>query len=137
MWGEIENARFIVDKFLTDLSSLRKDSRYSNLDMIQEKEYSGTANDYTYYDNEYNSDPNFRFQDKPRQKLVAYEYWGYWDINNDGIVKPIVATWVGDTMIRLEENPYPDKQIPFVVVQYLPPDNETVYGDADASTIKR
>lgn len=26
-----------------------------------------------------------------------------WDINNDGIVKPIVATWVGDTMIRLEE----------------------------------
>lgn len=134
--GEIENARFIVDKFLTDLSSLRKDSRYSNLDMIQEKEYSGTANDYTYYDNEYNSDPNFRFQDKPRQKLVAYEYWGYWDINNDGIVKPIVATWVGDTMIRLEENPYPDKQIPFVVVQYLPPDNETVYGDADASLLR-
>lgn len=35
--GEIENARFIVDKFLTDLSSLRKDSRYSNLDMIQRR----------------------------------------------------------------------------------------------------
>ena len=134
--GEIENARFIIDKFLTDLSSLKKDSRYSNLDMIQEKEYSGVANDYTYYDDEFNSDPNFRFQDKPRQKLVAYEYWGYWDINGDGIVKSIVATWIGDTMIRLEENPYPDKQLPFVVVQYLPPDNETVYGDADASLLK-
>ena len=39
-------------------------------------------------------------------------------------------------MIRLEENPYPDKQLPFVVVQYLPPDYETVYGDADASLLK-
>ena len=48
---------------------------------------------------------------------MAYEYWGYWDINNDGIVKPFVATWVGDVMIRLEENPYPDKQLPYVLVQ--------------------
>ena len=133
--GEIENARFIIDKFLTDLSTLKKDNRYSNLNMIQEKDYSSAA-DTAYYDSEFNNDPSFRFQDKPRQKLVAYEYWGYWDINGDGIVKPIVATWIGDTMIRLEENPYPDKQLPFVVVQYLPPDNETVYGDADASLLK-
>lgn len=133
--GEIENAKFIIDKFLTDLSTLKKDNRYSNLNMIQEKDYSSAA-DTAYYDSEFNNDPSFRFQDKPRQKLVAYEYWGYWDINGDGIVKPIVATWIGDTMIRLEENPYPDKQLPFVVVQYLPPDNETVYGDADASLLK-
>ena len=133
--GEVSNAKFIIDKFLTDLSTLKKDSRYSNLEKIQEKEYS-SASDTTYYDSEYNNDPNFRFNDKPRQKLVAYEYWGYWDINGDGIVKPIVATWIGDTMIRLEENPYPDKQLPFVVVQYLPPDYETVYGDADASLLK-
>ena len=133
--GEIENAKFIIDKFLTDLSTLKKDNRYSNLGMIQEKDYSSAA-DTAYYDSEFNNDPSFRFQDKPRQKLVAYEYWGYWDINGDGIVKPIVATWIGDTMIRLEENPYPDKQLPFVVVQYLPPDNETVYGDADASLLK-
>ena len=133
--GEVGNAKFIIDKFLTDLSTLKKDSRYSNLEKIQEKEYSN-ASDTTYYDSEFNNDPSFRFNDKPRQKLVAYEYWGYWDINSDGIVKPIVATWIGDTMIRLEENPYPDKQLPFVVVQYLPPDNDTVYGDADASLLK-
>ena len=132
--GEIESARFIVDKFLTDLSTLKKDSRYSNLDKISEKEYAG-IDDYSYHDPEY-FEPNFKFQDKPRQKLVAYEYWGYWDINNDGIVKPIIATWIGSTMIRLEENPYPDKKLPFVVVQYLPPDKETVYGDADASLLK-
>ena len=133
--GEISNAKFIVDRFLTDLSSLKKDSRYSNLDAIAEKEYSGVS-DTAYYNYEYNNDPNFRFSDRPRQKLVAYEYWGFWDIDGNGIVKPIVATWIGDTVIRLEENPYPDKELPFVVVQYLPPDNDTVYGDADASLLK-
>ena len=134
--GDIDNAQFIIDKFLTDMSTLRKDSRYSNLDKINEKEYSTSITDYSYYDSEFRNDPNFSFNDKPRKKLLAYEYWGYWDINGDGIVKPIVATWVGDTIIRLEENPYPDKKLPFVVVQYLPPDVETVYGDADASLLK-
>ena len=133
--GDIDNAQFIIDKFTTDLSSLKKDGRYHNLDKIEEKNYA-TVDDTYYHDNDYKSDPSFRFTDKPRKKLVAYEYWGYWDIDDSGIVKPIVATWVGDTIIRLEENPFPDKKLPFVVVQYLPPDNETIYGDSDASLLK-
>ena len=133
--GDIDNAQFIIDKFTTDLSSLKKDGRYYNLDKIEEKNYA-TVDDTYYHDNDYKSDPSFRFTDKPRKKLVAYEYWGYWDIDDSGIVKPIVVTWVGDTIIRLEENPFPDKKLPFVVIQYLPPDNETVYGDSDASLLK-
>ena len=133
--GDINNAQFIIDKFTTDLSSLKKDGRYYNLDKIEEKNYA-TVDDTYYHDNDYKSDPSFRFTDKPRKKLVAYEYWGYWDIDDSGIVKPIVATWVGDTIIRLEENPFPDKKLPFVVIQYLPPDNETIYGDSDASLLK-
>ena len=133
--GDIDNAQFIIDKFTTDLSSLKKDGRYHNLDKIEEKNYATTDDTY-YHDNNYKSDPSFRFTDKPRKKLVAYEYWGYWDIDDSGIVKPIVATWVGDTIIRLEENPFPDKKLPFVIIQYLPPDSETVYGDSDASLLK-
>ena len=133
--GDIDNAQFIIDKFTTDLSSLKKDGRYYNLDKIEEKNYA-TVDDTYYHDNDYKSDPSFRFTDKPRKKLVAYEYWGYWDIDDSGIVKPIVATWVGDTIIRLEENPFPDKKLPFVIIQYLPPDSETVYGDSDASLLK-
>lgn len=133
--GDIDNAQFIIDKFITDLSSLKKDGRYHNLDKIEEKNYA-TVDDTYYHDNDYKSDSSFRFTDKPRKKLVAYEYWGYWDIDDSGIVKPIVATWVGDTIIRLEENPFPDKKLPFVVIQYLPPDNETIYGDSDASLLK-
>ena len=133
--GDIDKARFIIDRFLTDLSTLKQSGLYFNLDKIEKKEYGGVTAEPSYYENEQQNDPNFSFQDKPRQKLVVYEYWGCWDINNDGIVKPIVATWIGDTLIRLDENPFPDKKLPFVVVQYLPPDHDTVYGDADASLL--
>lgn len=130
--GDIDNAQFIVDKFITDLSSLKKDGRYKNLDKIQNTDYDLEKSNY--YST--STEDNFNFNDKPRKKLVVYEYWGYWDIDGDGIVKPIVAAWVGNTIIRLEENFYPDKKLPFVVVQYLPPDDDSVYGDADASLLK-
>ena len=133
--GDIDNAQFIIDKWLSDLSTLKKDGRYHNLDKLEDKNYSIDDDTY-YYENDSARDPLFKFNDSPRKKLVVYEYWGYWDIDGEGIVKPIVATWVGDTIIRLEENPFPDKKLPFVVVQYLPPDNDTVYGDADASLLK-
>ena len=134
--GDLDNAQFIVDRFLTDLSSLKQDGRYSNLDQIQDSDFNSGADDL-YYQSDWKKDVgSFRFSDKARKKLIAHEYWGYWDIDGEGITKPIVATWVGNTLIRLEENPYPDKKPPFVLAQYLPPDWETVYGEADAALLK-
>jgi len=77
----------------------------------------------------------FNFSDKPRKKFVAYEYWGYWDIDNTGILKPIVSTWVGNVMIRLEENPFPDQKLPFISAQYLPV-RKSVYGEPDGELLK-
>ena len=67
--------------------------------------------------------------------MVAYEYWGYWDIDGSGTTKPIVATFVGNTMIRLEENPYPDKKVPFVTVPYLPVPG-SLYGEPDGALLE-
>ena len=132
--GDIDNAQFIIDRFQTDLSTLMEDGKYSNLDAIDVD--TASYNEYPKYEYPEDNLGDFKFNDKPRRKLVVYEYWGYWDINGDGIVKPIVAAWVGNTIIRLEENPYPDKKLPFVIVQYLPPDTNTVYGEADAALLK-
>lgn len=133
--GDINKAQFIIDRFLSDLSTLKKDGRYKNLERISDSAYTSSGEDY-YYESNSKQDPFFTFADKPRKKLIVYEYWGYWDIHNDGVTVPIVATWVGDTMIRLEENPYPDQKLPFVLVQYLPPDTDSVYGDADAALLE-
>lgn len=125
--GVIEKANFAVYHFESSLAELKKDGKYTNLDRINvdnnsvlgEPDHAASA-----------GTRSFSFSDKPRKKLVVYEYWGFWDIDGDGTVKPIVAAWVGSTLIRLEANPYPDKKIPFVVRQYLPV-RKSVFGEPD------
>jgi hypothetical protein len=130
--GDIEKANFAVFSFETSLSELKKDGRYKNLDDINFE----SASVLSEPDHAVNSDDDsFTFKDKARKKVIAREYWGYWDIDDTGEVKPFVATWVGSTFIRLEENPYPDKKLPFVLVQYLPR-RKNIYGEPDAALIE-
>jgi hypothetical protein len=130
--GDIEKANFAIYSFETSLSELKKDGRYQNLDDINFE----SASVLSEPDHAVNSDDDsFTFKDKARKKVIAREYWGYWDIDDTGEVKPFVATWVGSTFIRLEENPYPDKKLPFVLVQYLPR-RKNIYGEPDAALIE-
>ena len=130
--GDLEKAQFLIYSFETDLSDLKKDGRYTNLDkinvsgnsLLSEPDHHSTMEEAV-----------FNFKDKPRQKFVAYEYWGYWDINKTGIVEPIVATYVGDTIIRMESNPFPDQKIPFVMAQMLPKRNSS-YGEPDGALLE-
>lgn len=129
--GNINKAAFVVYSFETCLSDLKKDGRYKNLDQIGVNAQSVLSDpDHTTQDTS-----AFTFKDKPRKKFVAYEYWGYWDIDGDGIAEPIVATWVANTLIRLEENPFPDGKPPFVLVQYLPV-RKSIYGEPDGSLLE-
>jgi len=128
--GDLDKANFVIYMFETSMSDLEKDGRYSNLDKISVTNASVLATpDYV------TQDASFTFADKPRKKFVAYEYWGFWDIHGTGIAKPIVATWVNDVMIRLEENPFPDKKVPFVVAQYLPV-RKSIYGEPDGELLE-
>ena len=126
--GDIDKANFVIYGFVTSLSELKKDGRYKNLKELEE----ATINNETMVvsKNAAEGIGGFRFSDKPREKITAYEYWGFWDINGDGLLTPIVATWVGDVLIRMEENPFPDQKVPFVVVPYLPL-RDSIYGEPD------
>lgn len=130
--GNIDKAGFVVYSFESSMSELEKDGRYKNLEYVNVENNTvlglpdHAASDET---------KAFNFSDKPRKKFVVYEYWGYWDIDDDGKVEPIVAAWVGDTLIRMEENPFPDKKIPFVVEQYLPVRRAT-YGEPDGALLE-
>jgi len=130
--GNISNAQFAVHKYMSNLSKLKSTGLYENLDKILEQSsspYDGSDDDYD------KRDANaFSFQDKPRQEIEVFEYWGNYDLNDDGIAEAIVCVWVNDTVIRLEENPYPDKQIPFISCAY---DSEpfSINGKATADLI--
>lgn len=132
--GDIDKAEFAIYRFETNMSDLEKDGKYSNLDQIDfENAEPGTDTDTE--SSSGSSTSSFRFKDKPRKKLTAYEYWGFWDKDNTGIVKPFVATWVGDVMIRMEDNPFPDKKLPFVIEQYLPV-RKSLYGEPDGELLE-
>ena len=111
----LDNAQFVIYRYESDLSSLKKDGRYTNLDKIQ----TGGGDNVLYRGDYISPDRTyFSFADKARKKLMVYEYWGNYDVDGDGIAEAIVCAWVGDTIIRLEENPYPDKKPPFLVVPF-------------------
>lgn len=130
--GDLSKAGFIIFSFESSLSQLEKDGKYSNLDKIQVTANSPLAEpDHHVPDNV----GNFNFSDKPRTKFVVFEYWGFWDIDDTGIVKPIVASWVGNTLIRMGENPFPDKKLPFVLAQYLPV-RRSIFGEPDGVLIE-
>ncbi len=123
---------FAVYKFETSKSELEKSSiNYQNLDNI----VMSSASPLMDPDSTHTNDTNFSFKDEPRKKLVAYEYWGFYDINGTGVTEPFVATWIGNTMIRMEENPFPDKKIPFVIVPYLPKKG-SMYGEPDGALLE-
>lgn len=129
--GDIKKANFVIRSFASSVTQLKKDGKYKNLEKLNL--HSVSPLDTPDFSAE-NGLKNFQFSDEPRKKIIVWEYWGFWDINGDGITVPIVAAWVGDTMIRLEENPYPDKELPFIVVQYLPVRNQS-HGEPDGALL--
>lgn len=128
--GDISKANFVITSFETSKAELLKDGRYKNLDKVN---YSSQTPHHQ-PDHATNTDDATQFKDELRKRVVAYEYWGWYDIKKDGVLRPIVATWIGKCMIRMEENPFPDKELPFVVVPYMPV-KESVTGEPDAELL--
>jgi hypothetical protein len=123
----LDNAQFVIHRYETDLSSLKKDGRYKNLEKLAKE-------DSQDFDHDPEDDTEFRFSDTPRKKIVVYEYWGNYDIDEDGIAEPIVCAWVNDVIIRLESNPYPDGKPPFLVVPFNSVPFK-IHGEANAELI--
>lgn len=123
----LDNANFVIHRYETDMSTLKKDGRYKNLDKLSKQ----SREDYDY---DSPDETEFRFSDEPRKKLVVYEYWGNYDVNGTGIAEPIICAWVNDVIIRLQSNPYPDGKPPFIVVPFNSVPFK-IHGEANAELI--
>ena len=154
--GNMPKATFAIHEYSTSMAELKKNEHKITIEEYEEIREDGskviikTQYESGYYKNlnaidvdqvefindEYGSESanTFRHKDKTRRKIRAYEYWGYWDVNGDGKLKSIVATWVGKTMIRLQENPFPHKKIPFCVATYMPVLREA-HGETDGDLL--
>lgn len=130
--GDFSKAMFVIFSFETSRAELQKETgRYRNLDRVN---WEGNS-PMTDSDHQTSTPSDFGFNDAARKRVVAYEYWGFFDVEGDGNLVPFVATWIGDTVIRMEENPFPDEKLPVVVTTYLPVKRE-VYGEPDAEMLE-
>jgi hypothetical protein len=130
--GDLDKALFVIVSFETNKADLLKEpERYKNLDAVN---WEGNM-PMTQPDHNTSTPDSYQTNDPLRKKVVAYEYWGFRDIRGTGELLPIVATWIGDICIRMEENPFPDGKLPFVVVPYLPV-KRNLYGEPDAELLE-
>jgi hypothetical protein len=130
--GDLDKALFVIVSFETNKADLLKEGdRYKNLDKVNWEGNSSIVS----ADHSTETPDSFQFRDATRKKIVAYEYWGFYDIHGNGTLEPFVATWIGDTVIRMDGNPYPDKKLPFVMIPYLPVKRE-LYGEPDAEVLE-
>lgn len=128
--GDVEKAMFIVYSYETSKNELLRTGKYKNLDRINWS----NSNPLSQPDHETRTPTTFNFQDEARRKIVAYEYWGYYDIHANGELVPFVATWIDGVLIQMEESPFPDKKLPFVVVPFMPI-KKSVYGEPDGELL--
>lgn len=131
--GKWQEAQYMINTYESTKSELKKRKIYKNLDKVNwgANAVKANAGDPDHTSNTPIADTRVN-QDK--SKVLVYEYWGEFDINKDGVMVPIVVTWIGDTIIQMTENPFPDRRPPFVIVPYMPILGST-FGEADASLL--
>ena len=63
---------------------------------------------------------DFNPNDRSLEKIEIFEYYGWYDIDDDGIAEPIIAIWSQNTLLRLDRSPFPEGMgpIPFDMVTF-------------------
>lgn len=133
--ADIDNARMMAITYETSLAELYKEKengkKFKNLnkivisDVLSDSDHKNTT-----------PDTFSNFKDKLRKRLVVHEMYSLYDINGDGSLESIVSSWVGNVLIRLEENQYPDKKFPFVISKYRHTGENVYYGESDCELLE-
>ena len=132
--GDWEEAQYMIHTYESTKSDLMKRRIYKNLESVN---WSANAIKSKLGDPDHrSSSPQVDIrQNSDKAKVLVYEYWGLYDVHGSGEMIPIVVTFIGDTIIQMQENPFPDRKPPFVIVPYMPILG-SVFGEADASLLQ-
>lgn len=120
---KVEDCQFIAYDYETTMSKIRQSGNYKeeDLDSIKEsalKEDSSLESNRNSNLKEYGRDDKYTSDDESNKKVTVTEYWGYLDLNEDGISEPIFATLVNGVLLEAVDNPYPDQDLPFVSIKF-------------------
>ena len=134
--GYVSKARYMIRRFYTSITELRASGLYMNLDAVEQNAADSAASETgaDFNSSVYNGEPTNLLADQLGKRVAVFEYWGLWDTQNDGVLKPVLISFINNTIVRMIDNPYPGQFKPFVVVPYIPI-IDSPYGEPDAELI--
>ena len=113
--------RYLCYRKHMTLSQLKESGKVTD-DMLKKLKTSMNAGDDTSLGSDrdskaqsYGYKESANTKDVERQKVSIIEYYGYYDLNGDGIAEPVIAAWAEkqDVNLYFEENYLPNSDIPF------------------------
>ncbi len=121
----MEDAAYVIHKVRRTISYLRERERegvYTNISEVVRHATSDTALRSSEESSRYDAAEDSTLLSGggseqgqiARRKVEVYEWWGLLDVNGDGIADPYLVVMAGDTIIRMERNPYAHGLPPFV-----------------------
>ena len=128
--GKLDKAMFTIRSFETNYGEMKSKGIYKNLELVPWEQLTLLADP----DHKTHTPQTFQMQGKARNKVIGYKYHGYRDIQGDGNLVSIVATWIGDILVQMEETPFPDKKVPYVIGSLMPK-RFSIYGEPDAELL--
>ena len=120
---DIKDANFTAYRYEDTISNLKNSGKYKDEDLENlvsstERSDSMLEQNRNLRSSYYGKDLNYESQAKANKKVTVYEYFGNIDRNEDGISEPLMVTVVDGKALEVTENPYPDGDNPFVVIQF-------------------
>jgi hypothetical protein len=118
----IEDSRFCAERFPSTIGELRASNNYteaelSEIDASLEKTDSELGSQREQRRKEMGGG-DYESLAEAAQKVTVYEYFGWLDLDDDGIEEPIMATIINDKLLQITDNPYPDKELPYVSIPF-------------------
>jgi hypothetical protein len=120
--------RHIMVRRYETISSLRASGNYEESVLrrleVEHKENQATdsalGSQRNKDDSYYGYDTAYSKAQRSSKKIAIIEYWGEYDLDDDGISEQVIAEWAerGEVNLRIEKNEMPSKEIPFQCAVY-------------------
>ena len=120
----IDDAKYLVHIDKIKISDMRLDDRYSYIEEVVLTESTSSMNGHDIINND--SLP------EEAKEYYVHEYWGYFPIHGGNQLVPIIMSWIGETVVRLEVNEF--GETPFVLAPYIY-DSESIFGTTDIALL--
>lgn len=140
--GDVQGMRGCVHRTYKTFNELKRSKKYKNLDDVDNSIKQRGCDAWTAprwsenFQDSYDQLNDNDLKKKREELLEVWEYWGEYDLENDGnFVECIITLINGEVAVRLDENFYDDKFKPFAASVNIPRDGE-FYGIPELLSVK-